>query len=173
MLPDHSEHGCETVNASPGGLMIKSAVAPYKGQRIVGYFSELGRIEGTVTRILRDRFAISVKSTMRKLEKTASTLTWLGNRDDLGLPDNRKHERISLTHAFSVVTLPDGRSAPARILDASMEGVAFATQLTIPPDISFKVGSRSARVTRVMNGGYAVAFARPISADEWHRDIVL
>lgn len=173
MMPDRSEHACETVDISPGGMMIRSLTQPYLGQRIVAYFSEIGRVEGTVTRVLRDRFAVGAASTPRKRDKTASTLTWLGNRDDLGLPENRKHERIQLTHAATVITLPDGRTAPARILDASTEGAALATAVTIPADVAFKVGRRAARIARVLMDGYAVTFVRPIPADEWHRDIVL
>jgi len=168
MLPDRTEHPCETVDMSPGGLLLKAPVGPYRGQKVIVYLADLGRVEGVATRILRDRFAISITSSARKREKTASSLTWLGNREELGLPENRRSERIMLARPFVTLRLDDGSQHSGRVLDVAMGGAAITTSIRLPVNSPVSVGRRAARIIRHFDDGVVVQFIMPISPDDLH-----
>jgi hypothetical protein len=173
MMPDRSEHRCHTIDMSPGGVLLSAMVSPYRGQRIIAYLLDIGRIEGLVTRVLRDRFAISLVSSLRKKETTASSLTWLGNHEDLGLPENRRSERILLARPAVTLQLANGRILAGQVLDISMNGAALATAAALPTGQALTLGARPAQVIRSFNGGCAVQFLVPISADDLHSNMML
>src|SRR5215203_6777078 len=94
MLADHREYACQTTDMSPGGASLVAPVKGAVGERVVLYLEHVGRIEGEITRHTAQGFTVSIAATVRKRDKLASQLTWLGNRHDLGLPEDRRHERI-------------------------------------------------------------------------------
>lgn len=166
MLPDGSEHPCDTIDVSPGGLRLKALFVPYRGQRIVAYLSELGRIEGTATRILKDGFALSIDATGRKREKLLTALTWACNRDDGEVADTRGASRIVPRRATGVLTLADGRRIRVGVANVSSTGAAITSPDHLPLDSSVLLGHRAAIVLRVEDGSYALAFTTPISDQE-------
>ena len=86
MLPDRTEFPCRTIDVSAGGLLIKCDVPPYRGQRVVVYLDEIGRVEGTATRVARGSFALSISSTSLKRERITAALTWLATPKSLISP---------------------------------------------------------------------------------------
>ena len=66
-----------------------------------------------------------------KREKLAAQLTWLANRHILGLPEDRRHERIELSNPRSTLKLPNGTSVTCRITDVSLSGAAIESE-TVP-----------------------------------------
>src|SRR5688572_1851598 len=94
MLPNRQEYPCQTVDMSPGGVLLVAPVQAAIGERVVVYLEHISRIEGKVARHVPQGFAMSISATLRKRDKIANQLTWLANRDALGLPEDRGHERI-------------------------------------------------------------------------------
>ncbi len=94
MLADRREYACQTTDMSPGGASLVAPVKGEVGERVVLYLEHVGRIEGEITRHTPQGFTVSISATLRKRDKLASQLTWLGKRHDLGLPEDRRHERI-------------------------------------------------------------------------------
>lgn len=166
MLPDRSEHACVSIDISPGGLLLKAGLCPYRGQRVVVYLQELGRIEGVVTRVVRGGFAMTIMATSRKREKFVSSLTWLGNCGELDMADHRRSARIIPARPGTVLTLSDGSSHAASIDDFSTTGASVRTTLGLTIDGMVVVGKRAARVARATEGGFAVEFMAPLGQND-------
>jgi hypothetical protein len=126
MLADRREYACQTVDMSPGGISLVAPVKGTVGERVVLYLEHVGRVEGEITRHTAHGFAVSISATVRKRDKLASQLTWLGNRHDLGLPEDRRHERIVPRNPVCELKLESGRLMVVRLIDISMSGAAVS-----------------------------------------------
>jgi hypothetical protein len=95
-------------------------------------------------------------------EKLAEQLTWLANRHQHRMPEDRRHERIQARFPHTTLTLPGGRECLAKVADFSRSGAALSVGVT--PDIGaiVTVGSTQAEIVRVFAGGVAVEFTRVI-----------
>ncbi|MCJ2046224.1 PilZ domain-containing protein [Methylobacterium sp. J-078] len=173
MLSDRREYPCQTVDMSPGGVRLTCAVVGDLQERVVLYLEHIGRLEGTIARLLPGGFAVQLIATPRKRDKIASQLTWLANRDSLGLPEGRTHERLTPHAAGVVLRLESGREVQARIIDLSMSGVALSTATAPPLGASVMVGRTPGRVVRYFEGGLGVQFMLPISPDLFHEGLTL
>ncbi len=173
MLADRREYPCQTVDMSPGGVRVTCAVTGTVGERVVLYLEQIGRLEGVIVRHPARGFAMQLNATPRKRDKIASQLMWLANRDNLGLPEGRTHERLVPTNPGVQLRLDGGRTIPARVIDISMSGVALATTTAPPIGTAVMVGSTPGRVVRYFEGGIGAQFMLPISPDRFHEGITL
>lgn len=165
MLEDRHEYPCQTIDISPGGVAIEGAVKGQIGERVVAYFNQIGRVEGVIARHLPNGFAIQMRLPVLKREKLAEQLTWLVNRQALGLPEDRRHERITPHFARTTLKTPDGQEYAARLIDISISGAAMNVEAAPPIGSPVVVGSTPAQVVRHFSGGVAVEFARLLPAD--------
>ncbi len=173
MLTNRQEYPCRTIDMSPGGASIIAPVQGVLGERVVVYLEHIGRIEGQIARLVPDGFAMSILATPRKREKIAAQLTWLANRQDLGLPEDRRHERLTPLQARSTLTVEDGREYVVRIIDISRSGVAISTDLRPEIGSPAVIGKTPGRVVRHFEGGVAIEFRLPIPIDMFDEDLVL
>ncbi len=165
MLPSRQEFPCQTIDMSPGGVALTAPVRGALKERVICYIDQIGRIEGSVSRIFDTGFALSLSVPLLKREKLADQLTWLGNRHALGMPEDRRHERVAPRNPRSTLGLSDGRSYPVRLIDVSVSGAAFTAEVHPPVGTPVTLGTTAAHVVRGFSGGVAVEFARPFSAD--------
>src|SRR3981081_4263034 len=128
MLPDRREFPCQIINMSPGGLALLAPGIGNVGDRVIAYLDHIGRVEGKITRIIDNGFAMTVGATARKRDKLAAQLTWLANRTILNLPEDRRHDRIVPRNPIALLTLQDGSKMTCRIIDMSMSGAAIAAE---------------------------------------------
>lgn len=160
MLEDLKEYPCQTLNMSPGGVALIAPVLPRKGERVVAYIDQVGRIEGAVARVFEHGFAMTITGTVRRREKLAETLTWLANRAKLGLPEDRRHPRLAPKDQRSTITLPTGTAFPCLVVDVSLSGAAVKSEIRPPMSTRVLLGRTPARVVRYIEGGFAVEFSR-------------
>jgi hypothetical protein len=160
MLADRREFPCQVVNMSPGGMAVIAPVAAEPGERVIAYVDHVGRLEGVVARRFENGFAMTVAATTRKRDKLAAQLTWLANRHILGLPEDRRHGRITPRNPSGRLILPNGVNISVRVIDISQSGVAISTKER--PDIGTPVtiGKTSGRVVRHLEDGVAIEFVR-------------
>ncbi|KST60186.1 pilus assembly protein PilZ [Methylobacterium sp. GXS13] len=173
MLANRREYPCQTVDMSPGGVRLTCAVVGEIGERVVLYLEHIGRIEGVIVRHSAGGFAVQLNATPRKRDKIASQLTWLANREILGLPEGRSHERLVPTHTAVTLRVESGREIQARLIDISMSGVAIASSATLHLGASVTVGSTPGRLVRYFEGGFGVQFLLPLSPDRFHAGMTL
>lgn len=165
MLPNRMEYPCQTIDISPGGVHLTAPVKAAPGERVIAYLEHLGRIEGIAVRTTMEGFAMTITATSRKREKFTAQLTWLANRDELGLPEDRRHERIVPRNPRAILTLEDGTEHVIRIIDISLSGAAFSSDQDLPMNGAVKIGGTAAKIVRQFDGGYAAEFRFPLSAD--------
>jgi hypothetical protein len=173
MLEDRREFPCQTIDVSVGGLAVTAPVRGAVGERVVAYFDALGRIQGTIIRHVEYGFVMSANMQSAKREKLVNQLTWLANRKTLGLPEDRRHERITPTNVHTNLRFPDGSLAPAKIVDISVSGAAITSTAQAPMGSMIHIGRRPARVVRVFDHGMALEFALPLSFDVFDENITL
>ena len=160
MLADRREFPCQVLDMSPGGMAVIGPVTGSAGERIVAYIDHVGRLEGTIVRVLPNGFAMSIAATPRKRDKLAAQLTWLANRQILGLPEDRRHDRIVPRNPRSTMVLPDGSAVICRIIDMSLSGAAIACDQAPAAGTLITLGKTPSRVVRHIEGGFAVEFTR-------------
>jgi hypothetical protein len=159
MLENHQEFPCQILDMSPGSAAMITPVSGAVGERVVAYVDHLGRIEGNILRLFDGGFAMSVKATTSKRDKLAAKLTWLANRHELNLPEDRRHERIAPRSRAGVIRLEDGRVYQTKIVDLSLSGAAL--ELSVKPAIGtvLWLGNMRGRVVRQFDEGVAIEFA--------------
>ena len=158
MLPDRREFPCQIINMSPGGLAMLAPGIGNVGDRVIAYLDHIGRVEGKITRIIDNGFAMSVSATPRKRDKLASQLTWLANRDILNLPEDRRHDRIIPRNPIAILTMEDGQRMTCRIIDLSLSGAAVAAEYRPSVRSMVMLGHIQARVVRHLDEGFALEF---------------
>jgi PilZ domain len=160
MLADRREFPCQVVNMSPGGMALIAPVGGNPGERIIAYVDHLGRLEGHVARIFQNGFAMTISATARKRDKLAAQLTWLANRQILGLPEDRRHGRIVPRNPLGRLIMPNGLNLTCRILDVSQSGAGIATDQRPPIGALVTLGRVQGRVVRHLEDGFAIEFTR-------------
>jgi hypothetical protein len=167
MRSDRKEFDCESIDASPSGIAFSADAGVQPNERIVAYLNQIGRVEGRVARIFPGGFAIQMAVPPAKRDKLNSQLTWLANRQSLGLPDDRRHERIAPRDWYTILKLANGREYTATLIDISMSGAALNVDCEPPIGARVFVGATPAEVVRHVNCGGAVEFLSPLPADEF------
>src|ERR1700709_2134350 len=158
MLPDRREFPCQIINMSPGGLALLAPGIGNVGDRVIAYLDHIGRVEGKITRIIDNGFAMTVGANGRKRDKLAPQVTWLANRTILNLPEDRRHDRIVPRNPIALLTLQDGSKMTCRIIDMSMSGAAIAAETRPPLKSLVLLGKVQARVVRNLEEGFALEF---------------
>lgn len=166
MLANRTEYDCAAVDMSPGDVMISAPALPKIGERVIAYIDHIGRLEGHA-KALADRgsFVMTINATERKREKLAAQLTWIANRHELGLPEDRRHDRLTPRRTLTEITLEDGRKIPCRLIDLSLSGAAVDMDGRLPVGTPLRLGSMRARVVRHFADGIAIEFSSVQSRD--------
>ena len=160
MLRDGTELEGQVTQMSPGSAQLETSARPTLGERIVAYVDHIGRIEGQAWRIEDDGFGMTVEATQRKRDKIAAQLTWFANRDELSLPEDRRHNRAKPEETHNRLTLPDGRSYPCTVIDLSVSGAAIQIDVRPSRGTQVMLGKMKGRVARHFDGGCAIEFAQ-------------
>jgi hypothetical protein len=173
MLEDKREFPCQTTNMSPGGVAVVAPVRGEVGERVVAYFEQIGRVEGNIARHTENGFAIAFNLPFAKREKIANQLTWLVNRDTLGMPEDRRHERIIPYLKHAMLQIDGDRELIVRLIDVSLSGAAVATNLTMHVGTRVTLGHTPGQIVRLFEGGCAISFDSMLAIDRFGEDIVL
>lgn len=159
MLEDRTEHPCQIIDMSPGNVSFRCERIGEAGEKVIAYIDHIGRVEGVVTRTMPDGFAMTVVASDRKKDKLAAQLTWLANKHELDLPEDRRHERVAPRNPLSTLQLTDGRQYHCRIIDLSLSGAAI--EIDVKPALGAQVtlGTMRGQVVRHFEDGVAIEFA--------------
>ncbi|QLF70366.1 PilZ domain-containing protein [Peteryoungia desertarenae] len=165
MLANYEEFVCKVIDMSPGDVRFACAGVPRVSERVIAYIDHLGRIEGTVVKLTEDGFVISINATVRKREKLAAQLTWIANKHELGLPEDRRHDRLTPRQTRTELTLEDGKRYPCRLMDLSLSGAAIDIDIRPPIGSAVLLGNMRGRVVRHFLEGVAIEFLSLQSRD--------
>jgi hypothetical protein len=183
MREDKEEYPCQVINMSAGGIAMHTPVQCQEGERIVAYLDNFGRIEGVVVRSFDGGIAFAIVAGRHKREKIANLLTWLINRESLGLINResleltkeRKHQledaecdetlhsrlgdRDVAVNPLSKLILPNGDVLDCRIIDVSLTGASIAVAKKPPVQTQVILGRMRGHIVRHHVTGLAVQFA--------------
>ncbi len=159
MREDRTEYPCFVMDMSPGNAAFRTDRSAQPGERIIAYLDHIGRVEGVVSRTFNDGFAMTLVASDRKRDKIAAQLTWLANKHELDLPEDRRHERVAPRNPRSVLAIPDGRQYACRIIDLSLSGAAVETDVRPAMGSQIILGTMRGQVVRHFDEGIAVEFA--------------
>lgn len=165
LLGESDDRELLTSNVSCDGALILSQSPPDSGEQIVCYFDDLGRVVADVVRMAPGGFAVRFQTSTLKRDKLADRLTWLLNKDTLGLAEDRAAARFSAT-GQAVVILSDGTQLQCRLTDISLTGAAFEALGTTPfVGDRVRTGNLPAEVVRVAGKKFAVRYLRGAEAN--------
>jgi hypothetical protein len=136
------------------------------GDRVISYLQHIGRIEGTVTALTASGFVIAINAPERKREKLAAQLAWIAKRQLLGLPEDRRHDRLTPRNTRAHLMLEDGVLLACRLIDLSLSGAAIEIENRPPLGTRVQLGKNmSGKIVRHFMEGVAVEFDRVQSPD--------
>jgi hypothetical protein len=158
MLANYEEFECLVIDMSPGDMYVTCQGRPRASERVVAYIDHLGRVEGYVQTVDGRGFSMSIHATERKREKLAAQLTWLANKHELGLPEDRRHDRLTPRETKTEITLEDGARYSCRIMDLSLSGAAVDVEVRPPIGTPLRLGNMRGRVVRHFVEGVAIEF---------------
>lgn len=159
MRHDKMEYPCQVQTISAGTATLITPHIGETGERIIAYVDHVGRLEGKVLRSFSGGFAMSVNATPHKRDKLAAKITWIANRHELSLPEDRRHERIVPNRNITEIKMEDGRSYEVRILDLSLSGAAIEMDVRPAMGTLMWLGNMRGRVVRHFDEGIAIEFA--------------
>ncbi|MFN7101378.1 MAG: PilZ domain-containing protein [Pseudorhizobium sp.] len=158
MLADYEEYPCTAVEMSPGDVDFSCTARPRVQERVIAYIDNLGRLEGTVTAVSNTGFSMIINASERKREKLAAQLTWFANKHELGLPEDRRHDRLTPRQIQTEIILDDGRRYACRLMDLSLSGAAVDIEVRPPLGTPVRLGNMHGKVVRHFMEGVAVEF---------------
>ena len=170
MRENRKEFPCTTIDVSVGGIAFTAEEQVQIGEKIIAYITQIGRVQGIVRRVMPAAFAIAMTLPQLKRERLADQLTWIANRHELGMPEDRRHERIAPRIPGSTLTLPDGRQVLCKIIDISRSGVGISVAFAPPVGVLVTVGQTRGQVVREFNDGIAIEFTRIIPPEAFGPD---
>ena len=143
---------------SCGGASIIADSIPKVGSKLVLYFDDLGRVSGHVLRQNKNGFVVHFKLSDHKKTKIADQLTWLWNRDTLGLSEERTSQRYD-AGGIVKVTRENGEAFACRVIDISLSGSALTCDRKIF-DIGdiVSIGKVRGQVVRSEESHFAVKY---------------
>ena len=160
MLESKDEFPCQTIEMSPGDMLLHAPMKPSLGEQVVVYLDDLGRFAGPCVRLTDAGFALMLNLPVGKRDKLADQLTWFANRNSFGIADDRRHERIVPVMRRAVLRTPDDREIIVSIQDISLSGAGLESELRPPLGSHVVVGSTPTVVVRHFEGGFACAFQK-------------
>ncbi|QCI97786.1 PilZ domain-containing protein [Agrobacterium larrymoorei] len=165
MLPSEDEFDCTATEMTAETAKFTCFARPSRGERIIAYLQHIGRLEGKVATLTPDGFTISIAATERKREKLAAQLAWIAKRQALGLPEDRRHDRLSPRNPKAELMLNDGNLVPCRIIDLSLSGAAIEIDIRPEMGSNVRLGNMAGRIVRHFMEGVAIEFDSVQSKD--------
>jgi hypothetical protein len=158
LIGDSEDHVLSTADISCDGAFIVSSERPGLDEQVVCYFDEVGRVVANVVRVSPEGFAVRFHTSPHKRDKLADRLTWLINRDKLGLEEERGETRYRAS-GEAIVNRADGSQLKCSVTDISLTGAAFETTGKAPfVGERVTVGNLVAEVVRVTGNKFAVRY---------------
>ncbi len=173
MLENKQEFPCRAVNMSPGGVLLATPIVARVMEKVVTYLDHVGRVEGVVVRTIENGFAIKTAPASGKRDRVADLLTWLANREGVGIMEDRRHERIVPHRPETSQQLVSGARLSARIIYISLSGVGLSLKSKPSRGSRVVVGRTPGKVVRHFEQGIAVEFLRLVPGEVFDEDIVL
>ncbi len=172
MRQSREEFPCQLQDISVGGAGIASTIPVQMNERIIAYFDVLGGLEGSVTRIYNDGFAIQFKVSAHKREKLVAQIMWLFNRDEYPEEAGRQHERTGASGHRARLKLDEKIIIDVDVIDISASGASVATTARPPIGTLVVLGTVKALVRRHHETGVALQFIETQDVNHFRQNMM-
>ncbi|TXN71451.1 pilus assembly protein PilZ [Methylobacterium sp. WL6] len=175
LLENGSEATCVAIISTSASVEVRkrselSAIRP--GMTATCYLDAIGVVPGRISVVSRAGFTMLVEATAERRARIDDRLAWLrAHANDTG--DQRNDPRIVPAQRAVSVTLSNGQTIGAEIVNLSMSGAALVTNERPDPGSTVTIGKRFATVIRHTADGIAVRFKLPYSPTTFNERVVL
>jgi len=157
-LGDRECYPCRAVNISTHAIALTSQAGRRLGERVIAAIDRLGNFEGSIIRLLKGGFVMSVDASDDDRDRLGATIEWVEQHKNFDVTDKRADHRFVPANPHSLIVFADGQAEKCVILDLSARGAAIAAQ-TIPKiGAPLALGTIVGRVVRLFKGGFAIRF---------------
>lgn len=154
-----AEYACRAINISPRAVALAAPVRTSIGEWARIEIDQVGRIEGTVERLLDDRgFVVKVDANEDERARLFDKISWVQKHKEHEVTDKRRHQRFVPASPHSMLSFADGTIADCFVIDLSVSGAAVSASATPPVGTVLAVGKVVGRVVRHFAGAFAVQF---------------
>jgi len=149
------EFPCTVLKFSAEIIKLSGPVTGSVGEWVVVHFANIGQFEGPITEVNERQFSMWIVTDVEHRKKIETKVAWAKDKKRV---NKRRHERIVPRNPHSVLRFSDGRSAPCRIIDYSLSGVAASSEMIPTLGAVVKVGNILGQVIRQSSDGFAAKF---------------
>jgi hypothetical protein len=139
-------------------MMLATPVNGPIGERVIAYFEEFGKIQGSIIRVLDGGFVIRIAATNAERSKLLRKLLWLEQNKNYDVPDVRTYKRIVPENPLSTLIFPDSSMLGCFVIDMSASGCAVSADIMPEIGTVVAVGKVAGKVVRHFTEGFAVQF---------------
>lgn len=149
------------INISTEVIALAGPALSWEGDRVIAEIEHFGRVEGKISRLLRQRgFDMSLSASPQQRAILANKIRWVERFKNLEAPEQRTTRRFMPKNPVSTLILPDGSRIPCLLINLSMSGAAVATDIRPKIGATLAVGCIVGRVVRQLETGFAVQFVQ-------------
>ena len=153
------EFACRTKRISPFQMLVTAPVLGPKGERVIAYFGEFGKLDGFITDIVDGGFLLDLAVSKSQREKLANKLEWMEKRAaDPSVPEEREQNRIIPANPHTTLLFADATVETCFVIDVSPSGVAVSADAEPEIGARLAVGRTVGTVVRRFDEGFAVKF---------------
>jgi len=129
LLPSGTEHTCQVVDISEGGIALSCSAETEFGDKIIVYLDDLGRFEGQIVRFIPNGFAIETQLVTNQRQRLLERIKWLKQKKvgaERRVFPRRVPTRSELNDNTSM-TIEAGVKILCKVLDVSVTGAHVQT----------------------------------------------
>jgi hypothetical protein len=146
-------------------MLVAAPVLGPKGERVISYFGELGKLDGWITDTVEGGFLVDIAATKKIREGLATKLSWLEKKQRDAVIDQRKQHRLVPENPHTNLIFADGTTVSCFVIDISPSGVAVSADIEPAIGTRLAVGRAVGYVVRRFNEGFAIRFDRLLELD--------
>jgi len=161
-----AEFACRAVNLGTREVAMTSPVSVALGDEIMAHIDHIGKLEGTVIRLLSNGFVMDVNADDSTRKNLQRRIEWLEKHKNFDVPEGRAKPRFVPRNPHAKMILPDGTVVRCQILDLSASGASISAEKTPEIDSVLAIETSVSRVVRRFEGGFAVKFVEMLDDDE-------
>jgi len=154
------EFACRTTRISPFQMLVAAPVLGPRGERVLTFFGELGKLDGWITDVGEGAFLVDITLTKEARERLANKLVWLQKKQKDAVVDVREQQRVVPEDPHTTLIFADGTTVSCFVIDISPSGVAVSADLEPEIGTRLAVGRAVGHVVRRFGEGFAVKFDR-------------
>jgi hypothetical protein len=160
---------CRAVGVSASEIALAAPVIGDIGERVLANLDHLGRIQGSVVRILSRGFVMGVAAGEEQRCRLNESIKWLDKHKNHDVREQRACSRFVPANPNSQLVLADGTTFTCLVIDLSATGARISADFEPEIGMMCAVGKIVSRVVRRFVDGFAVQFMVPPAREDIER----